>query len=133
MNHPLRPSAAPIEGGNTGGPAEPDPRCSLGLADSCAAGLAQRGGATDMKTMRVQSLKLRLILQMLVILLPVTLLLGYQAWMDQRRAEIVDRAYQLASKAKQAHERYRSFVQGVSDAVDTGRVSRSAMAALEQA
>ena len=86
-----------------------------------------------MKTMRVQSLKLRLILQMLVILLPVTLLLGYQAWMDQRRAEIVDRAYQLASKAKQAHERYRSFVQGVSDAVDTGRVSRSAMAALEQA
>ena len=70
-----------------------------------------------MKKLRVQSLKWRLILQMLVILLPVTLLLAYQSWMDLRRAEVVDHAFQITSKAKQAHESFRRFVQGVSDAV----------------
>jgi signal transduction histidine kinase/CheY-like chemotaxis protein len=86
-----------------------------------------------MKTLRVQSLKLRLILQMLVILLPVTLLLAYQSWMDLQRAEVIDQAFQRANKTKSAHEHYRLFVQGVADAVDSGRVSRPALRALEQA
>ena len=86
-----------------------------------------------MKKLRVQSLKWRLILQMLVILLPVTLLLAYQSWMDLRRAEVVDHAFQITSKAKQAHESFRRFVQGVSDAVDSGRVARPALAALDVA
>ncbi|MDP9044168.1 MAG: response regulator [Pseudomonadota bacterium] len=83
--------------------------------------------------MRVRSLKLRLIFQVLVILLPVTLLLAYQSWMDIQRAEVVDHAFQLASKAKQAQEAYRQFVLGVADAVDTGRVARPALGALDQA
>jgi signal transduction histidine kinase/CheY-like chemotaxis protein len=86
-----------------------------------------------MRTLRVQSLKLRLILHMLVILLPVTLLLGYQSWMDLRRAQRVDEAFQRGGKAKAAHEHYHLFVQGVSDAVDSGRVARPALGALEQA
>ena len=85
-----------------------------------------------MQTLRVQSLKLRLIIHMLVILLPVTLLLAYQSWMDLRRAEVVDQAFQLASDAKQARERYSLFMQGVTDAVDSGRVGRGALNALEQ-
>jgi len=87
----------------------------------------------QMQTLRVQSLKLRLILNMLVILLPVTLLLAYQSWMDLRRAEVVDEAFQRGGRAKVAQERYRLFVQGVSDAVDSGRVARPALGALEQA
>ncbi|WP_372526921.1 response regulator [Piscinibacter sp.] len=85
-----------------------------------------------MKKLRVQSLKLRLILQMLVILSPVTLLLAYQSWMDLRRAETVEQAFQRASKARDVHQRYRGFVNGVSDAVDSGRVARPALAALER-
>ena len=83
--------------------------------------------------MRVQSLRSRLILQILVILLPVTLLLGYQSWMDLRHAELVDSAFQRASKAKQLQAAYRQFLQGVADAVDTGRVARPAVKSLEQA
>ena len=86
-----------------------------------------------MKTLHVQSLKLRLILQMLVILMPVTLLLAYQAWSDLRRAERVDRAFQLDALAKDAYDSYHRFVIGVSDAVDTGRVARPALAALDTA
>src|SRR5438309_11967235 len=85
-----------------------------------------------MKKLRLQSLKLRLILQMLVILLPVTLLLGYQSWMDLHRAEVVERAFQLASKTKETHDRFRGFVQGAADAVDSGRVARTALTQLDQ-
>jgi len=83
-----------------------------------------------MKSLRVQSLKLRLILQMLVILLPITALLAYQAWADLRRSQTVDLAFQLDAKAKEVHDAYHRFVVGVSDAVDTGRISRPAMASL---
>ncbi|HEX6706574.1 MAG TPA: response regulator [Albitalea sp.] len=86
-----------------------------------------------MNTLRVQSLKLRLILQLLVILLPVTLLLAYQAWADVRRAETVEIAFQVDSKAKEAHDSYHRFILGVADAVDTGRVARPALADLDAA
>ena len=86
-----------------------------------------------MKTLRVQSLKLRLILQVLALLLPTTALLAYQSWSDLRRAEVVDRAFQRDGKAKQAHDAYRIFVQGVTDAVDTGRIARPNLVALERA
>ncbi|HEV7913209.1 MAG TPA: histidine kinase dimerization/phospho-acceptor domain-containing protein, partial [Albitalea sp.] len=86
-----------------------------------------------MKTPRVQSLKLRLILHLLVILLPVTLLLAYQAYADLRRAQTVERAFQLDSKAKDAHHSYHRFVLGVADAVDTGRIARPALAELDDA
>ncbi len=86
-----------------------------------------------MKSLRVRSLRLRLILQMLVILLPVTLLLAYQAWADLRRAETVDHAFSVDAKAKELHDDYHRFVIGVSDAVDTGRVSRPALASLDAA
>jgi signal transduction histidine kinase/DNA-binding response OmpR family regulator len=86
-----------------------------------------------MKTLRVQSLKLRLIIQTMVIVLPVTLLLAYQSWTELQRAEAVDHAFQRATKSKAAHDRYRLFVQGVGDAVDSGRVSRPALGALVEA
>jgi len=85
-----------------------------------------------MNKLHLQSLKLRLILQMLVILLPVTLLLAYQSVMDLHRAEVVERAYQLASKSTEAHERFRRFAQGVAAAVDSGRVARASLAELDE-
>src|SRR5258705_13962720 len=86
-----------------------------------------------MKSLRVHSLKLRLILQMLVILLPVTLLLGYPAWADLRRAKLVEHAFGLDAKAKELRDQYHRFLIGVSDSVDTGRVSRPSLASLEPA
>jgi signal transduction histidine kinase/CheY-like chemotaxis protein len=83
-----------------------------------------------MKKLRLQSLKLRLIVQVLVILLPVTLLLGYQSWMDLQRAETVDQAFQLVTKSNEMGAHFRSFVQGATDAVDSGRVARQALAEL---
>jgi signal transduction histidine kinase/DNA-binding response OmpR family regulator len=83
-----------------------------------------------MKKLRAESLKQRLILQVLGILLPVTLLLAYQSWSDLHRAEVVEHAHALDALAKQAQERYHLFVQGAADAVDSGRVGRTALAAL---
>ena len=84
-----------------------------------------------MQRPRVQSLKWRLILQVLGLLLPVIGLLGYQSWSDLRRAELIERAFQREAKAKQTHDQFRLFVQGATDAVDSGRVARAALAALE--
>ncbi len=85
-----------------------------------------------MKKLRADSLKKRLILQVLAILLPVTALLGYQSWADIRRAELVEHAFMLDTAAKKAQERYHVFVQGAADAVDSGRLGRDAMAALDE-
>jgi probable rRNA maturation factor len=49
LNHPrsgLRPP--PPQGGDTSGPAKPDPRCPLGDTGSCVAGRTTRGGATEL-------------------------------------------------------------------------------------
>jgi len=80
-----------------------------------------------MKPLRVDSLKQRLVLQVLAILLPVTLLLAYQSWADLGRAEAVEQAFQRQTVAKGVHERYARFVQAVADAVDSGRVGRSGL------
>src|SRR5437764_3398147 len=108
-----------------------EPRRSA--APSTVVPVAACARALSMNSLRVQSLKLRLILQMLVILLPVTLLLAYQAWADLRRAEWVDHAFQLENRVKDARDSYHRFVNGVVDAVDTGRVARPALAELDEA
>ena len=87
----------------------------------------------EMKSSRVRSLKLRLITQFLVILLPVSLLLGYQSWMDMQRAELVSHAFEAANQAKQSRDSYLIFVQGAVDAVDFGMVSHRALEALQTA
>jgi signal transduction histidine kinase/DNA-binding NarL/FixJ family response regulator len=95
--------------------------------------LGEVGLGRVIKTFSVQSLKLRLILQVLGLLLPVIALLGYQAWSALRRADHVETATANDAKSAQVYERWRYFVQGTVDAVDTGRVSPAALAAFTQA
>ena len=85
------------------------------------------------KTFSVQSLKMRLILQVLGLLLPVMMLLGYQTWSALHSAERIVTASANDSKIGQVYERWRYFVQGTGDAVDTGHVSPAALAAFERA
>jgi signal transduction histidine kinase/DNA-binding response OmpR family regulator len=95
--------------------------------------LCEVGLGRVIKTFSVQSLKLRLILQVLGLLLPVMMLLGYQTWSALRSAERIQTASANDSKIGQVHERWRHFVQGASDAVDSGSVSPAALSAFGQA
>ncbi len=81
----------------------------------------------------MQSLKLRLILQVLALLLPITALLAYQSWSVLQRAQQVDQARALDAKADQIYLRWRVFIEGLTDAVDMGNVSRPALAAFQDA
>ena len=85
------------------------------------------------QTLSVQSLKLRLILQVLALLLPITVLLAYQSWSALRRAEQLEQARALDNNAERVYDQWRAFVHGVSDAVDTGHVGRPALAAFRDA
>ncbi len=85
------------------------------------------------QTLSVQSLKLRLILQVLALLLPITMLLAYQSWSALRHAKQLEQARALDSTAELLYDQWRVFVHGVSDAVDTGRVGRPAVAAFHTA
>jgi signal transduction histidine kinase/CheY-like chemotaxis protein len=86
-----------------------------------------------MKSLRVHSLKLRLILQVLALLLPIGGLLVYQAWSALQRAEQLALARQLDAQAESTYAKWREFVHGVSDAVDTGRVGKPAFEAFHDA
>jgi two-component system, sensor histidine kinase len=86
-----------------------------------------------MKSFRVHSLKLRLIVQVLALLLPITGLLVYQAWSALQRAGQLAQARQHDDRAEVTYEKWRDFVVGVGDAVDTGRVGRHAMQAFHEA
>ena len=79
---------------------------------------------------KVQSLRLTIIAQFLVILLPVVALLVYQTWQDARRSVQMEHLAQLHGLALAAKERYATFLNGATDAVDTSALSRSAVSAL---
>ena len=85
------------------------------------------------KTLPVRSLKLRLILQVLALLLPITLLLAYQSWSVLRRAEQVEQARALDAQADLIYVRWRAFIEGLTDAVDMGYISRLTLAAFQDA
>ncbi len=79
------------------------------------------------------TLRNKIILQFIVILLPVLALLAWQTAADARRAQALDRAFLSHQLASEARAQYKAFVNGVVDGVDTGRVAGSAVAALAQA
>ncbi len=78
-------------------------------------------------------MKLRLIVQVLGLLLPITGLLVYQTWSALQRAGQLAQARQHDTRAEGTYAHWRNFVYGVSDAVDTGRVGRQAMRAFQEA
>lgn len=79
------------------------------------------------------SLKSKIILQFVVIMLPAMLLLTYQAISDARRSDKLARVSQEHAYARDALAQYKKFVDGVVDAVNTGIVSAGARAALSDA
>ncbi len=83
------------------------------------------------RSLSVKSLKLRLILQVLALLLPITALLAYQSSSVLQRAAQVEQARALDAKADQCYLRWRVFIEGLSDAVDMGFITRASLAAFQ--
>ena len=70
-------------------------------------------------------------LQFLAVILPVTLVLFGQLLADSRRATALAESRPLRNLASEARASYRSFVNGVADAVDSGTLGRQSAEALQ--
>ena len=68
-----------------------------------------------------------------VAMLPISLLAGYQLWANWRQALSVEAAYQHFNVITRESELFRQFRNGAADAVDTGRVGRQSIDALNEA
>src|SRR5689334_7291985 len=79
------------------------------------------------------TLKSKIILQFAVIMLPALVLLALQTAADHWRAQALDRAFLQYRLAADARAQYKTFVDGVVDGVDTGKVATPAVAALKDA
>ena len=82
------------------------------------------------RALAVRSLRARIILQFAAVLLPVGLVLVYQAGSDAYRIREMDRIFNRYQLAHDVKRHYASFVNGVVDAVDSGRLSGHAIQAL---
>jgi methyl-accepting chemotaxis protein len=69
-------------------------------------------------------------LQFLAVVLPVTLVLCAQTVMDVRRAAALERSRPLRVLAQQARMDFRTFLSGVTDAVDSGSLNAAAVESL---
>ena len=83
--------------------------------------------------MKVKSLSRTIVVQFAVILLPMIAVVLYQVGAESRRAASMAHAMSLHEAAAQARERYAIFVNGATDAVDTGQLAPAALAAHRQA
>ncbi len=79
------------------------------------------------------SLKVRIILQFLFVVSPFALALLYQTHMESERAAHLSRASRLLAVSDTVKEKYTQFMNGVVDAVDSGRLSSQAVEALKLA
>jgi methyl-accepting chemotaxis protein len=75
----------------------------------------------------------KIALQFAVLLLPLAALLFLQAWMDLRRSAQMASAFPLHLQANAARKSYKQFVDGVGDAVDSGKLASAATQALRNA
>jgi len=71
-------------------------------------------------------------LQFALVVLPLAALLFIQASVDSRRSGELSSVFPLHLQANSARKNYRQFVDGVTDAVDSGKLSASALSALRQ-
>ncbi len=69
-------------------------------------------------------------LQFLAVVLPVVIVLLVQMWADTRRADALGHSRPLHELAQQARTEFKTFMNGVADAVDTGTLSGPAAEAL---
>src|SRR5258708_18635318 len=75
----------------------------------------------------------KIALQFVGVMLPLAVLLFVQTWMDLRRSVQLADAFPLHLQANAARKLYKQFVDGVSDAVDSGKLSSQALEALHKA
>ena len=80
---------------------------------------------------KVQSLRNRIILQFLIIIVPLAAVLVIVTLLDLRRASALEHSLQLREISLKAKGEYDRFIEGVMDAVDTGTLSMSRAAALD--
>ena len=78
------------------------------------------------------SLKTRIILQFMVVMVPTVLVLSYQTASDYERSNQLSKAFQLMDLSGLAKSHYKTFLNGVSDAVDSGKLGASSAKALEE-
>lgn len=69
----------------------------------------------------------------LFVVLPISVLVGYQVIADLQRAQNSSDAFNAYRFSNLANDRYKKFVNGVTDAVDSERLSDSALNALKEA
>jgi methyl-accepting chemotaxis protein len=70
-------------------------------------------------------------LQFVAVLLPVALVLGYQTWSDLAASRQLNRRFEVYDLTVRANDSYKTFLNGVTDAVDTGKLGGSALAAIK--
>ncbi len=81
--------------------------------------------------MKGRSLKATIVIQFLVILTPLALILLYQTVGDVLRATSLERSLSAQVLAEGAKANYKRFLNGVTDAVDSGRIGDAGIKALE--
>jgi methyl-accepting chemotaxis protein len=70
--------------------------------------------------------------QFAFVILPLAILLTVQAWMDIRRSGLLAVSFPLHLQVNVASKTYKQFVDGVTDAVDSGKLSAKALEALRK-
>jgi methyl-accepting chemotaxis protein len=78
------------------------------------------------------SLKSRIILQFLAVIMPITLVLAYQTVADYRRSGELNKAFHLMELSGTAKSQYKTFLNGVSDAVDSGKLGGGSLQTLNE-
>jgi predicted signal transduction protein with EAL and GGDEF domain len=82
---------------------------------------------------RATSLKRRIVVQFLALLLPLLSLLAVQIASEWRRNESVRAQAEIHSQAGSLRDAYRGFVDGAADAVDSGALTHSRLGKLREA
>jgi signal transduction histidine kinase len=80
---------------------------------------------------RVQSLRNLIILQFLIIIAPLASVLLVVTLLDVHRASALEKSLRLREVSLSAKDAYARFIEGVMDAMDTGALSRTRAAALD--
>src|SRR5467141_350881 len=70
--------------------------------------------------------------QFAFVILPLAILLTVRAWMDSRRSGLLAVTFPLHLQVNVASKTYKQFVDGVTDAVDSGKLSAKAVEALHK-
>ena len=81
---------------------------------------------------QVKSLKRTIIVQFAVILIPLTGFLTFQATRNAQRSAELDQLFQRQQLTLAARDKFRVFLNGAADAVDTGVLAQPVVLALEQ-